>query len=282
MLHDIRSKHLNIAVHADGTWNVAGAGVGHGIPPGGRPGQGPAVAAAVPAGTGGGVTGSYRNGPAGLGRWLKTEDSATVSALAGAVADAFKTAAVTGGGGFGGGGGALGGDAAANKALARSMFPWPASMWPAFDYLEMREAGYNRFARNSSSGAYGIPQALPPTKMPFAAQAAGGSHAGAQLGWMFSYIGQVYGNPVAAAQHERAVNWYGNGLDAVISKPTLIGVGERGAEHVSVTPAGGGRARKVVIEFRFGDSEFDRFMMRWMRKSARIEGGGNVQVAFGA
>src|SRR5689334_24527928 len=47
---------------------------------------------------------------------------------------------------------------------------WPASMWSSYDYLEMREAGYNRFARNPSSGAYGIPQALPPTKMPFAAR----------------------------------------------------------------------------------------------------------------
>jgi phage-related protein len=131
---------------------------------------------------------------------------------------------------------ALGGDAAANKALARRIFPWPASMWPAFDYLEMREAGYNRFARNPSSGAYGIPQALPPTKMPFAAQAAGGSHAGAQLSWMFSYIRSVYGNPVNAAAHERAFNWYGHG--GTFRAGQLIGVGDRGPELVSFNRAG--------------------------------------------
>lgn len=34
------------------------------------------------------------------------------------------------------------------------------------------------------------------------------------------------------------VNWYGSGLDAVFNKPTLIGVGERGAERVQVTPKG--------------------------------------------
>ncbi len=109
------------------------------------------------------------------------------------------------------GAGPVGGDQAVNKALARSMFPWPAFMWPSYDYLEMREAGYNRFARNPSSGAYGIPQALPPTKMPFAAQAAGGSHAGPQLSWMYGYISSVYANPVNAAAHERRMNWYAKG-----------------------------------------------------------------------
>ena len=79
----------------------------------------------------------------------------------------------------------------------------------------MHEAGYNRFARNASSGAYGIPQALPPTKMPFAAQAAGGSHAGPQLSWMFNYIRQRYGTPGNAwAQyyaHPGGVGWYAKG-----------------------------------------------------------------------
>jgi hypothetical protein len=78
------------------------------------------------------------------------------------------------------GAGPVGGDAGANKALAQKMFPWPASQWAAFNTLEMHEAGYNRFARNASSGAYGIPQALPPTKMPFAAQA-GVARAGAPV-----------------------------------------------------------------------------------------------------
>lgn len=36
------------------------------------------------------------------------------------------------------------------------------------------------------------------------------------------------------------VQWYQHGLDAIISRPTLIGVGEAGAERVTVTPLGGG------------------------------------------
>src|SRR5262249_48856494 len=106
------------------------------------------------------------------------------------------------------GAGALGGDAAVNEALARRMFPWPATQWPPFVSLEMSEAGFNRFATNPTSGAYGLPQALPPTKMPFAAQAAGGSHAGPQLAWMFSYISGRYGNPANAWAWHLAHNWY--------------------------------------------------------------------------
>ncbi len=161
----------------------------------------------------GGVAGSYSGGVPGATNWLDKNYNATVDYLSSSIAAAAfakmqaqfasMQAAVSSS--------ALGGDSAANKALARRMFPWPASMWPSFDYLEMREAGYNRFARNPSSGAYGIPQALPPTKMPIAAQAAGGSHAGPQLSWMYGYIGSVYGNPVNAANHERAFSWYDDG-----------------------------------------------------------------------
>jgi hypothetical protein len=122
-------------------------------------------------------------------------------------------------------------------------------MWPAFYSLVMAESGFNRFARNPTSGAYGIAQALPPTKYPFAGQAAGGSHAGAQLSWMFSYIAARYGNPLNAWAHEQAAHWYGSGLDAIFRKPTLIGVGERGAEHVSVVPLsrGGGGGNHYTI-----------------------------------
>ena len=161
----------------------------------------------------GGAVGPVRTGEAGIGRFYKADVNAEGYSLTTAMRTALKAAeAAARAASFAvSGSGPAGGDAAANKALARRMFPWPASMWPSYDYLEMREAGYNRFARNPSSGAYGIPQALPPTKMPFAAQAAGGSHAGPQLSWMFNYIRGRYGNPVSAAAHERAYNWYAGG-----------------------------------------------------------------------
>jgi hypothetical protein len=190
------------------------------------------------------AAGGYAGALKGLQPWAQASYAASLKSITGSIAGALahQVAAM-----FATGSGALGGDAAANRALARQMFPWPAGMWAAFDYLEMREAGYNRFARNPSSGAYGIPQALPESKLPFAGQSGGGSHAGPQLSWMFGYIGGRYGNPVNAAAHERAFNWYGGGLDTVVSSPTLIGVGERGAERVTVTPAGRGGGNTYII-----------------------------------
>jgi hypothetical protein len=77
----------------------------------------------------------------------------------------------------------------------------------------MRESGWNRFARNPSSGAYGIPQALPPTKLPPAGQAGGGSHASPQIDWGLNYIKTTpgYGSPAAAWAHEQAHGWYPSG-----------------------------------------------------------------------
>lgn len=210
----------------------------------------------------------------------------------------------SGGGGGGGGsvgnGGPVGGDAAANKALARKMFPWPASQWGAFDTLEMHEAGYNRFARNSSSGAYGIPQALPPTKMPFAAQAAGGSHAGPQLSWMFNYIRSVYGTPGNAwakyYQHPGGIGWYGSG--GATSAGWAV-VGEHGRELVKLpggahvyphgasnsmlaTGSGGGPTLVQLEVASGGQSDFERFMSTWIKNYVRVKGGGSAQAAFGS
>lgn len=106
-----------------------------------------------------------------------------------------------------------GGGNSSNAALARQMMPsWAGGPeWAAWNYVAMRESGWSQYARNPSSGAYGIAQALPPTKYPFAGQAAGGSSAAAQIAWMISYIQSVYGDPIAAASHERAYNWYHRG-----------------------------------------------------------------------
>jgi hypothetical protein len=80
--------------------------------------------------------------------------------------------------------------------------------YAAWNYVAMRESGWNQFATNPSSGAYGIAQALPPTKYPFAGQAAGGSNPLAQEGWMWNYMAGRYGGPKGAAAHEATVGWY--------------------------------------------------------------------------
>ena len=56
------------------------------------------------------------------------------------------------------------------KAIARSMMAghgWGDSEFSCLESLWTRESGWNYQAENASSGAYGIPQALPGTKMKY-------------------------------------------------------------------------------------------------------------------
>ena len=75
------------------------------------------------------------------------------------------------------------------------------------DSLWSRESGWNVSASNPSSGAYGIPQALPGSKM-----ASAGpdwqSNAATQIKWGLSYIDSTYGSPCGAWSHEEATGWY--------------------------------------------------------------------------
>lgn len=106
------------------------------------------------------------------------------------------------------------GSAAANRAIVMqifaSMFGWgSAAEQAATDYLEMRESGYNNIAQNPNSTAYGMFQFLnstwsgygiPKTSDPTQQAIAGGR-----------YIAARYGDPIGAAAHERAFNWFRDG-----------------------------------------------------------------------
>ena len=78
--------------------------------------------------------------------------------------------------------------------------------------LVMGESGWNPRAQNPSSGAFGIPQALPASKM----ASAGSDWATSgftQLRWMMSYIASVYGDPAHAYSSwlGRSPHWYDQG-----------------------------------------------------------------------
>lgn len=107
-----------------------------------------------------------------------------------------------------------GGAPLANAMLAIALeHPNPAQ-WAAWNNVAMAESGWNQFAINPSSGAYGIPQALPFTKMPMAAWpswAGGSSNPTAQITWMWDYMNQSYGGPIGAWAHEQAFHWYDKG-----------------------------------------------------------------------
>ncbi len=145
------------------------------------------------------------------------------------------------------GAGAHGGPASASAAQAQAYarsrlgaYGWSASQMGPLIALWMGESGWNRLARNPTSGAYGIPQALPASKMGAAANPPTSS-AAAQINWGMGYIRSVYGDPANAFRLwlSRSPHWYGAGLEGgIFTQPTLIGVGERGPERVDISPAG--------------------------------------------
>jgi hypothetical protein len=69
------------------------------------------------------------------------------------------------------------------------------------------ESGWNERALNKSSGAYGIPQALPGTKMASAGPDWRNS-AITQITWGLGYIRNVYGSPCGAWGHSQGHGWY--------------------------------------------------------------------------
>lgn len=73
--------------------------------------------------------------------------------------------------------------------------------------LWKKESGWRVNAYNKSSGAYGIPQALPGSKM-----ASAGSdwetNAATQIAWGLGYIKGRYGTPCGAWDHSQRKGWY--------------------------------------------------------------------------
>jgi hypothetical protein len=85
-------------------------------------------------------------------------------------------------------------------------YGWSSSQFSCLDDLWNAESGWNPTAENAS-GAYGIPQALPGSRM-----ASAGpdwqSDATTQIKWGLGYIKGTYGSPCAAWGHEESDGWY--------------------------------------------------------------------------
>jgi len=96
---------------------------------------------------------------------------------------------------------------ALGKVLATAYGWGSGSEWNSLYALWQRESGWSNVAQNASSGAYGIPQSLPGSKMgPLANPPV--SSAGAQIKWGLSYIKERYGDPNGAWAHETSNGWY--------------------------------------------------------------------------
>jgi hypothetical protein len=85
-------------------------------------------------------------------------------------------------------------------------FGFSTSQFGCLDDLWTRESNWQYNAANAS-GAYGIPQALPGSKM-----ASAGSdwqtNPATQIKWGLGYIKSIYGTPCGAWSHEEADGWY--------------------------------------------------------------------------
>jgi len=79
--------------------------------------------------------------------------------------------------------------------------------FPCLDKLWKRESGWNYKASNRSSGAFGIPQALPGSKM-----AKFGddwkTNPATQIKWGLDYIEGRYDTPCGAWSHSESTGWY--------------------------------------------------------------------------
>ncbi|MGW1000482.1 phage tail tape measure protein [Streptomyces sp. NPDC002520] len=132
--------------------------------------------------------------------------------------------------GLGGGGGGSSANQKIGATLA-ALRGWAGPQWTALRALWNGESGWNEKALNASSGAYGIPQSLPASKM-----ASAGSdwktNPATQIKWGLSYIASRYGNPVNAysAWLSRSPHWYAKGTGGAARG--LAWVGEKGPELV--------------------------------------------------
>jgi hypothetical protein len=88
-----------------------------------------------------------------------------------------------------------------------SQFGWSSSQFACLQPLWEQESGWSVTAENPSSGAYGIPQAMPGSQM-----ASAGpdwqTDAATQIRWGLQYIQSRYGSPCGAWAHEEADGWY--------------------------------------------------------------------------
>ena len=102
-------------------------------------------------------------------------------------------------------GSAGGSSALAPRTMAR--FVVPPQHFASFDNIITHESGWNVFALNPTSGAYGLGQALPAFKM--------SSHGPdwccnpmTQIRWAYDYMNERYGGPDGAWAFWQAHGWY--------------------------------------------------------------------------
>ena len=99
------------------------------------------------------------------------------------------------------------GSAKASALVLTTARGWEYAQFSCLVKLWERESNWKLTATNPSSGAYGIPQSLPASKMA-SAGADWRTNAETQIKWGIGYIEGRYGSPCAALAHSDENNWY--------------------------------------------------------------------------
>lgn len=114
-------------------------------------------------------------------------------------------------------------------------------------WIVSHESGWRVNATNPGSGAYGLPQSLPGSKM-----AAAGrdwrTNPITQLKWMRSYIAGRYGTAANAQAFWRAHNWYANGGFVTKHQTAELGEGNLPEAVIPLDPSKESRSMKLVSQ----------------------------------
>ena len=93
------------------------------------------------------------------------------------------------------------------RQMMQSQYGWGSDQFSCLDSIYLAESNWDPTAENRSSGAYGIPQSLPGSKM-----ASAGSdwrtNPATQIKWGLAYIKARYGTPCGALNFRRGHNYY--------------------------------------------------------------------------
>lgn len=164
------------------------------------------------------------------GKGLPKPDRGTTTAAV-LTADEQSMSSSSSSGSSSGGGSAYQGSVAPGSAqntarLLLGKYGWGPEQMPDLILLWNRESGWSATARNPSSGAYGVAQALGHGGTGTAAadgtneygaeyglteaeaRAANAGSARWQIEWGLGYIKSAYGSPQAAWSHEESAGWY--------------------------------------------------------------------------
>lgn len=93
------------------------------------------------------------------------------------------------------------------RQMMKNKYGWGESQFQCYDRIIMRESKWLWYADNPHSSAYGIPQALPGSKMA-SAGADWRTNPATQIKWGLGYVKARYGTPCGAWGFKRSHGWY--------------------------------------------------------------------------